>query len=66
MAIVMFFRVRCDGPCRRFLSDVTTADTPSMTSRPAAALVFTTEASAVSLAARVLPKGLCPRCTKGK
>lgn len=59
--IVSIYRVKCEGPCGRYLSDVIDAE-PAMTVRPGNALAFTDPAEALEVQAQVFSAGLCPRC----
>lgn len=59
--IVSIYRVKCEGPCGRYLSDVID-DKPAMTARPGNALTFTDLWEAQKVQAQAFSAGLCPRC----
>lgn len=59
--IVPIYRVECEGPCGRYLSDVIDAE-PAMTARPGNALAFTDFWEAQKVQAQVFSAGLCHRC----
>lgn len=59
--IVSIYRVKCEGPCGRYLSDVINAK-PSMTARPGNALAFRDAQEALKAQAQVFSTGLCPCC----
>lgn len=60
--IVTIYRVKCEGPCGRYLNDIV-GEQASMTVRPGNALAFTDTAEAVRVQRQVFNQGLCPRCT---
>lgn len=59
--IVSIYRVKCEGPCGRYLSDVIDAK-PAMTARPGNALAFPDAQEALEVQVQVFSTGLCPRC----
>lgn len=59
--IVTIYRVKCEGPCGRYLNDVVGGQA-SMTIRPSSALTFQDTAEALRLQGQLFAQGLCPRC----
>jgi len=53
VSAVAFFRLKCDGDCGRWLSDVTTHGLAKMTSVWGRALTFTTDMEAVRMSMSV-------------
>lgn len=62
MSAVAFFRLRCDGGCGRWLSDITGNDVARLTSSQGRALTFVTHEEAEQAAVTVgWTKCRCPR-----
>lgn len=59
--IIAIYRVKCEGPCGRYLSDIV-GERASMTVRPGNALTFTDPEEALQVQRQVFTTGLCPRC----
>lgn len=62
--IVTIYRVKCEGPCGRYLSDIIDGH-GRLTVRPSKALTFTDAGEAASIQRQVFNQGLCPRCVSG-